>query len=80
MNMEQIMINEATVNIDGFVSLKNYVIFVPGALLKLAHSCICLTGASGLWCVTLCLQLNTELCFMPILNHPNSYTEVLVHT
>lgn len=44
------MINGATVNIDGFVSLKNYVIFVPGALLKLAHSCICLTNASGLWC------------------------------
>lgn len=43
------MINGATANIDGFVSLKNYVIFVPGALLKLVHSCMCLTSASGLW-------------------------------
>lgn len=31
MNMEQIMINGARANIDGFVCLKNYVIFVPGA-------------------------------------------------
>lgn len=44
------MINGATVNIDGFVSLKNYVIFVPGASLKLVHSCICFTSASGLRC------------------------------
>lgn len=45
------MINGATANIDGFVSLKNYVIFVPGALLKLVHSStgVCLTSASGLW-------------------------------
>lgn len=49
MNMEQVMINGATANIDGFVSLKNYVIFVPGALLELVHSCVCLTSASGLW-------------------------------
>lgn len=49
------MINGATANIDGFVSLKNYVIFVPGALLKLVHSWLCLTNASGLG---LCLQLN----------------------
>lgn len=55
MNMEQIMINGATANIDGFVSLKNYVIFVPGALLKLVHSWLCLTNASGLG---LYLQLN----------------------
>lgn len=48
MNMEQIMINGATANIDGFVSLKNYVVFVPGALLKVVR--ICLTSASGLQC------------------------------
>lgn len=44
------MINGATVNIDGFGCLKNYVIFVPGAPLELVHSCMCLTSASGLRC------------------------------
>lgn len=42
------MINGATANIDGFVSLKNGVVFVPGALLTAVHSCMCLASAAGL--------------------------------
>lgn len=62
-------------NIDGFVCLKNYVIFVLGALL---HWCIPVYASpvhldfSG----GLCLQLNKALHFVSVLNHLSGYGEV----
>lgn len=55
------MINGATVNIDGFVSLNNDVVFVPGAPLNVACSCICLTSASGLHCGPVPLDIQGTL-------------------